>query len=388
MESGNETTSVWSFRSPTSPRWRQSPRCGAAADSGSLDLRHAVAGRPPSGKIVAVATHRLQDRCDALIRSFRQRPDASARTLLVTVFGDGVEPHGGEVWAGSLLRLVEPLGINERLVRTSLNRLVGEGFLVTRRHGKRSFYSVTPMARREVRQAERHIYHPRGDPWDGRWTVVVNTSAVAPPARAAVRQHLSRLGFSALGSVGPHHALRPDRRPAPGARRSRPRIPAGRVPRRGPAGDGPGGRRPGRAAVDRSEGPPARLAEVPAPVPPAGRRRRRDRRGATLAGERLPRPDAPDPQLPAHRAEGARAARRALARRAGWARPPTTSPPAATTRWPAPPRRISSQCARRAAPRCFPSTRSTPLATRRRGRQRPKPSPVAIHLIDSTQKNL
>ncbi len=143
---------------------------------------------------------RFQDRCDALVRSYRKRPDASARTLLVTVFGDGVEPHGGEVWAGSLLRLVEPLGINERLVRTSLNRLVGEGFLVTRRHGKRSFYSVTPMARREVRQAERHIYHPRGDPWDGRWTVVVNTSAVAPPARAAVRQHLSQLGFSALSS--------------------------------------------------------------------------------------------------------------------------------------------------------------------------------------------
>jgi len=142
----------------------------------------------------------VQDRCDALVRNFRLRPDASARTLLVTVFGDGVEPHGGEVWAGSLVRLVEPLGINERLVRTSLNRLVGEGFLATRRHGKRSFYSVTPMARREVRQAERHIYHPRGDPWDGRWTVVVNTSAVGPPARAAVRQHLSQLGFSPLST--------------------------------------------------------------------------------------------------------------------------------------------------------------------------------------------
>jgi phenylacetic acid degradation operon negative regulatory protein len=141
----------------------------------------------------------LQARCDALIRSFRQKPDASARTVLVTVFGDGIEPHGGEVWAGSLLRLVEPLGMNERLVRTSLNRLVGEGFLVTRRHGKRSFYSVTPLARREVRGAERRIYHPRGDPWDGCWTVVVNTNDVTPPARAAVRQHLGRLGFSPLG---------------------------------------------------------------------------------------------------------------------------------------------------------------------------------------------
>lgn len=146
-----------------------------------------------------MTTTSLQARCDALIRSFRQKPDASARTVLVTVFGDGIEPHGGEVWAGSLLRLVEPLGMNERLVRTSLNRLVGEGFLVTRRHGKRSFYSVTPLARREVRGAERRIYHPRGDPWDGQWTVVVNTSDVAPPARAAVRQHLGRLGFAPLG---------------------------------------------------------------------------------------------------------------------------------------------------------------------------------------------
>ncbi len=152
----------------------------------------------PWGKI-DVLTPTLQERCDSLVRGFRQRPDASARTLLVTVFGDAVEPHGGEVWAGSLLRLVEPLGINERLVRTSLNRLVGEGVLVTRRHGKRSFYSVTPLARRDFLRAERHIYHPRSDPWDGRWTVVVSTSAVAPPARAAVRQHLGRLGFSALG---------------------------------------------------------------------------------------------------------------------------------------------------------------------------------------------
>ncbi len=141
----------------------------------------------------------LQDRCTSLIRGFRQRPDASARTLLVTVFGDSIEPHGGEVWAGSLLRLVEPLGINERLARTSLNRLVREGLFVARRHGKRSFYSVTPMARREFRRAERHIYHPRGDPWDGRWTIAVDTNAISPPARAAVRQHLVSLGFASLG---------------------------------------------------------------------------------------------------------------------------------------------------------------------------------------------
>jgi phenylacetic acid degradation operon negative regulatory protein len=144
----------------------------------------------------------LQDRCTSLIRHFRRRPDASARTLLVTVFGDSVVPHGGEMWIGSLLRLVEPLGVSERLARTSLHRLVGEGLLVTRRHGRRSFYSVAPSAQHEFWEAERRIYHPRGgDPWDGRWTVVVETNGVALPSRAAIRQHLAWLGFGSLGST-------------------------------------------------------------------------------------------------------------------------------------------------------------------------------------------
>lgn len=157
----------------------------------------------------------FQDRCHALIRGFRRRPDASARTLLVTVFGDCIEPHGGEVWAGSLIRLVEPLGINERLGRTSLHRLVAEGLLVTRRHGRRSFYSVAPGARPEFRQAERRIYHPRGGPWDGRWTVVVETAAVAPPARAAIRQQVAGLGFAPLNPsvhISPFDQTEPLRR--------------------------------------------------------------------------------------------------------------------------------------------------------------------------------
>ena len=187
------------------------------------------------------------------------------------MFGDGVEPHGGEVWAGSLLRLVEPLGMNERLVRTSLNRLVGEGFLVTRRHGKRSFYSVTPMARREVRGAERRIYHPRGEPWDGRWTVVVNTSDVTPPARAAVRQHLGRLGFSPLGPsvhISPFDQVDALRQVL---------SDLGLVNQlavfrgRGPGHRRPGGRRSRPARVLGTEGSRAGLAEVPAPVPAAGR---------------------------------------------------------------------------------------------------------------------
>jgi len=126
------------------------------------------------------------------------------------VFGDTIVPRGGEVWIGSLLRLVEPLGIGERLARTSLHRLVGEGLLVTRRHGRRSFYSVAPRARNDFWEAERRIYYSRrGDPWDGCWTVVVETNGLAPPARTTMRQHLAWLGFGSLGA--PVHVCPLDR---------------------------------------------------------------------------------------------------------------------------------------------------------------------------------
>lgn len=140
----------------------------------------------------------LQDRCRRIVGRFRRHPDASARTLLVTIFGDSVRPHGGEIWTGSLVRLVEPLSISERLVRTSLNRLAGEGLLATRRAGRRSFYSVTPAADREFASVEDRIYHRAREAWDGRWTIVAETGGLPAPVRAELRQRLGWLGFAAL----------------------------------------------------------------------------------------------------------------------------------------------------------------------------------------------
>ena len=72
----------------------------------------------------------------------------SARNLLVTVFGDVLLPHGirdGGVRARRWPISSESFGVNERLVRTSLTRLVNDGLLaVTERSGRRSFYGVAP----------------------------------------------------------------------------------------------------------------------------------------------------------------------------------------------------------------------------------------------------
>ena len=128
----------------------------------------------------------------------------SARNLLVTLFGDALLPHGTEVRVsvGSLTALLEPFGVSERLVRTSLTRLVNDGLLESEPVGRRSFYGVAPTAIGLFRQADARIYGSRQRPWDGKWTVVVVDGAEATAAaRAQLRQ---RLTWAGLGAVAPN----------------------------------------------------------------------------------------------------------------------------------------------------------------------------------------
>ncbi len=115
-----------------------------------------------------------------------------AGSFLVTVFGDAIVPRGGDVWLGSLIRLVEPFGISDRLVRTSVHRLAADGVLAGRQVGRRSYYRLTPREARLYARASRRIYAPPADQWDGRWTLVFLNAA---PARDTLRRELGWLGF-------------------------------------------------------------------------------------------------------------------------------------------------------------------------------------------------
>ena len=66
----------------------------------------------------------VQTACQTLVDEFRSRPTLRAGSLITTVFGDAIAPRGGTVWLGSLIRALDGFGINERLVRTSVFRLV------------------------------------------------------------------------------------------------------------------------------------------------------------------------------------------------------------------------------------------------------------------------
>lgn len=128
----------------------------------------------------------------------------SARNLLVTVFGDVVAPLGPdtEVSVQFLAAALADFGVSERLVRTSLTRLVNDDLLVVRTRGRRSAYRIAPAAVDLFAAADERIYRGRPEPWDGHWTVVVldGTESTAEQ-RAELRQALTAAG---LGVVVPN----------------------------------------------------------------------------------------------------------------------------------------------------------------------------------------
>jgi phenylacetic acid degradation operon negative regulatory protein len=135
-----------------------------------------------------------------------------SKSLVMTIFGDAIAPHGGRLWLGSLIELVAPLGVTDRLVRTSVFRLVQEGWLVAHREGRRSSYALQPDAAPRFARANRRIYAPPGVDWDGRWTLLLAPNGSIDSAlRAAVRKELEWEGFAMLApGLLAHPAATPD----------------------------------------------------------------------------------------------------------------------------------------------------------------------------------
>ncbi|MET0346551.1 MAG: PaaX family transcriptional regulator C-terminal domain-containing protein [Casimicrobiaceae bacterium] len=122
-----------------------------------------------------------------------------ARSLIVTVWGDALAPHDGRVWLATLIRLMAPFGLSERLVRTSVFRLARDGWIAGETQGRRSRYRLTGDGARRFAQAHQRIYAPADTHWNGEWEMVLAPPDAASPARRrALRDELAWEGFAAL----------------------------------------------------------------------------------------------------------------------------------------------------------------------------------------------
>jgi phenylacetic acid degradation operon negative regulatory protein len=133
------------------------------------------------------------------IERFKAQGRGQAGSVIVTVFGDGVLPRGGGIWLGSLIGLMAPLGLNERLVRTAVFRLAQDDWLQAVALGRRADYRLTPAGSHRFMQASQQIYASAPPQWDQRWRLITVAGLLAADTRERLRRALFWHGFGELG---------------------------------------------------------------------------------------------------------------------------------------------------------------------------------------------
>jgi len=119
--------------------------------------------------------------------------------MVVTIFGDTVSQHGSWLWLSSLIKTLEPLGFNDRQVRTSVYRLVQSNWLQVNKVGRCSYYCFTDFAMAHYEKAARRIYAADQADWNENWILVLPIS-VPEDKKEEFRKSLLWQGFNTLVS--------------------------------------------------------------------------------------------------------------------------------------------------------------------------------------------
>jgi len=157
--------------------------------------------------MAARAVHPL----DRFLQQRMQDGNISSTALVFTFFCDVVTQHDGEIWLGSIIQALTPLSISERLTRTAAFRLQQDGWLQSRKQGRRSYYQLTQTGQNYYERAANRIYAGKQPYWDGHWTLLF-TSMVPEKKRDALRRGLLWQGYGRIASNV--YALPRNQRPA------------------------------------------------------------------------------------------------------------------------------------------------------------------------------
>lgn len=136
---------------------------------------------------------------DDLVEGFKQQRPIRGGSLIMSIYGDAIEPRGGSVWLGSLINILEPLGLNQRLVRTSIFRLTQDGWLDSTQVGRRSYYQISEGGLRRFQLAFKRVYGELHPKWQGEWDLLI-TAALDQETRSILKKELRWQGFSSISS--------------------------------------------------------------------------------------------------------------------------------------------------------------------------------------------
>lgn len=133
------------------------------------------------------------------IDDFIANESLSGTSLIMTVFGDCIYHHGGIISLASLIQLMDVFGFNERSVRTAVFRLVQNGWLVSEKIGRTSYYRVTESSRQRFVQADAKIYNFNHVDWDQKWDLIL-LSSLDLENKLFLKKELEWIGFATIAS--------------------------------------------------------------------------------------------------------------------------------------------------------------------------------------------
>ncbi|WP_407564217.1 PaaX family transcriptional regulator C-terminal domain-containing protein [Streptomyces sp. 184] len=124
------------------------------------------------------------------------------QTLLLALFGDQVLGRDVAVAAGSIIAVLNRLGVGEHATRATVARMARRDLLRPVRRGRQVYYGLAPRGVAVLRDGQRKLEAEIVDrEWDGRWTLLAFSVPETRRAdRHALRTRLGWAGFAPLRS--------------------------------------------------------------------------------------------------------------------------------------------------------------------------------------------
>lgn len=134
-----------------------------------------------------------------------------AVSVVLSLFGDVVQVHGGNVALGSLVYAGERMGVGEATLRGGVNRLAGKGWLTYQTFVKRSIYRLTERgAKRMERMASRIYQRQEQRTWTGQWQFVVVDDIARCSDNDDFKHQISGLRYLGFAKLSENVFVRPE----------------------------------------------------------------------------------------------------------------------------------------------------------------------------------
>lgn len=117
-------------------------------------------------------------------------------SVAITIFGDAAQPRGGRIAMSALQDLATHMGIEGNALRTAMSRLAKEGWVTRDKHGRHSFYSLSPEGKEAFIPATERIYQTFPPAKQGHWAI-----AVPPPGQKPVLGGLALKGAALFTQI-------------------------------------------------------------------------------------------------------------------------------------------------------------------------------------------